>query len=269
MTRPKKPEAVFEVIFTGGGVYPEKIPIGKVSDALSAIRRLTAGEVVGDEDEGDDEGDGSIRLLQVNRKSSAVFQFVSGTQKLAVHRLKETGRILENPDDVGESEYILRPIKDLSSIAGALGCNVVLREAGKGGEVLARIGPESYARISHSILVSGNTQIAGKVERVGGATAMRCALRVSFQNKLLFCKIESDSVAKKLGNALYQRVVVHGAVRWLKNSMRIFSFTVQDVTETKTGSISDHLKALWEAGLQDWGKIEDPDTYLQEARGDE
>ena len=94
-------------------------------------------------------------------------------------------------------------------------------------------------------------------------------LRVSFQSRLLYCRVEADTVARKLGDALYQRVIVTGAARWLKNSMRIFSFTVQDVTRTKEGSIEDHLKAIWDAGLNDWEKIGNPDEFLQEVRGNE
>jgi hypothetical protein len=265
--RTKKPNPVFDVVFTGGGIYPEKIPIGKVADALSAIRRLAAGEVIGDEDDDEQEEDGSVHLLDVQRTASAVFRFVAPA--LTLPRLKETGRILNNPDDVGQSEYILRPVKDLSAIAASLGCTVLLRDANGGHEVLATIEPNSYAKISRSMLISGNTQITGSVQRVGGATAMRCALRVSFQSHLLYCRVESATVARKLGDALYQRVIASGKARWLKNSMRIFSFTVNDVSRTKEGTLTEHLQALWDAGLNDWDKLEDPDAQLQEIRGAE
>jgi hypothetical protein len=86
---------------------------------------------------------------------------------------------------------------------------------------------------------------------------------------LLYCKVETEPIARKLGEWLYQRVIVHGTARWLRNSMRIFSFTIKDVSVTKPGSIAEHLTALWEAGLSDWQRIENPDTYLQEIRGNE
>src|SRR5947208_1240617 len=97
MNRQKKPIAVFELVFTGG-VYPEKIPIGKVTDALSAVKRLAAGEVVSEEDEGEDESEGEVRLLDVTRTSSAVFRFVGLSPKTTLDRLKQTGQFLSNPD---------------------------------------------------------------------------------------------------------------------------------------------------------------------------
>lgn len=268
--RTTKPSAVFELVFTGGGIYPEKIPIGKVTDALSAVKRLAAGEVVGEEDEDDDEVDSSVRLLDVKRSASAVFGFVGPPPAVALHRLKEIGRVLQNPEEVGQqNEYILRPVKDLSSIAASLGCSILLREADKRHEVLARIEGNSYSKISRSLLISGSTTLSGTVQRVGGATEMKCALRVPFQSRLLFCKVDDEGVARRLGDSLYQRVTAYGIARWLRNSMRIFSFTIQDIAQTKQGSITEHLQALWEAGLNDWERVDDPDAQLQEIRGNE
>jgi hypothetical protein len=266
----KKPSPAFEAVFSGGGIYPEKIPIGKVADALSAIKRLAGGEVVGDDDEEEGEQDGSVRLLDVQRSASAVFRFVGLSPAAAIERLKETGRVLQNPEDVGEkTEYVLRPVKDLSAIAESLGCTILLRAAGNGRAVFARIESGSYAKLSKSLLITGSTNLTGTVKRVGGATAVRCALRVSFQSRLLHCSVETEDVARKLGDALYERVVVYGTARWFRASMRVFSFVIKDVTRPKAGSIADHLKALWTAGLNDWEKIEDPDAYLKDVRGNE
>jgi len=269
MANVKKPTAVFEAVFTGGGVYPEKIPIGKVVEALSAVKRLAAGVIVGDGDEDEDEGDTDVRLLDVKRTSSAVFRFVGLSPELTIHRLRETGKILQNPQADGESEYILRPVKDLSAIAQSLQCSIILRQSGNGHDALARIEANSFARISQSLLVSGNTSITGTVQRVGGATEVRCALRIPTQSRLLFCRVESKEVARKLGDALYQRVVAHGAARWLRHSMRLYSFKVQDIFRAAEGTISDHLQALWDAGMNDWSLQDDPDSLLQEIRGGE
>ena len=51
MAMPKKPNAVFEVYFQGKGLYPENIPLGPLTTALSAIRRLATGSEAADEEE--------------------------------------------------------------------------------------------------------------------------------------------------------------------------------------------------------------------------
>jgi len=264
-----KPKTILELVFHGSGIVPEKIPIGKVAGALSAVKRLASGEVVGEEDE--DEGEeivDPIRLIGLVR-GSAIFRFSAAAPGPAIERLRVAGKVLENPDEIGQSnEYVLRPVKDLSAIAKALDCSILLREPGDRKDSLMTIEPKSYERISKSLLLEGETSIAGCVMRVGGATYLRCGLRVSFQRRMLFCRIVSNEVARALGNLLYQDVVVRGRAKWWKSSMRIFSFEIHDTNQPKPGSILEGLDAVWNAGLKDWERRDDPDRYLQEIRGD-
>lgn len=264
-----KPPPVFELEFKGPGIYPWSIPISKVTGAISAIKRIVAGDILAEEDEDEDQpGDETITLLQVKR-GSAVYQFAAQPKSLAKQRFTATGNVLHNPEEVGQSEYVLRPIKDLSIIARVLECSILIKEPGKGSHVFAEVHGESYSELSKSLIMTGETSITGKVLRVGGATDVRCGLRVPFQSRMLFCKVDGHEVAKKLGDFLYQRVVVQGAAKWLKNSMRLFSFTIKDVYEPKSASIINSLDSIWEAGMKEWEKLEDPDAYFQEMHGED
>src|SRR5258708_23661963 len=189
MKKRKKPWAVFEVLFDGPQMLPETIPLGTLTQALSAIRRLATGtESQEDDDESSDteEAGGAIRLLDVVR-GSGVYRFVCPETDQAVDRLRLAGRALANPEEFGEKDYILNPIERLSITARRMGCRIILREANKEDGILATIEPESYERISDKLFITGDTSFMGTVERVGGATSMRCALRVAFQQRLLFC----------------------------------------------------------------------------------
>jgi hypothetical protein len=264
-----KPEPIFELIFKGSAIYPWSIPISKVMGALSAVRRLAAGEVLAEEDEEEEEeADKSITLLDV-KKGSAVFRFTGQSPTVAINRLREAGKILHNPETASQGEFILRPIKDLSAIARSLECSIVIKEPGKGSSVYAEVDEKSYEAISKSLLLSGETSIVGRVLRVGGATALRCGMRVPFQSRMLFCRVQDQELARKLGDCLYQHVVVAGSVRWLKGSMRVFSFTIREVHQPKSKSILESLDSIWQSGMSDWAKLDDPDGYLQEVRGTE
>jgi hypothetical protein len=129
---------------------------------------------------------------------------------------------------------------------------------------LARIEPGTYDRITTSLFIEGDTAITGKVERVGGATDIRCGLRVPFQSRMLFCGVAGTDVARKLGDKLYQIVAVRGTARWLKNSWRIVSFTIRDVYQPVSGSLPEAMDSLREAGGKGWDNIDDPEAYLQE-----
>ncbi len=271
----KKPPPVFEVHFEGEGLYPEAIPLRSLSEALRAIQRLVTGgdvaiedEEVEEEDAEGEDGDDSLRLLEVKR-GSAVYKVAGPSPAPTKRNLQIVGRVLEDPQNVeAEHDYMLSPIERLSAVARRLSCSISLREPSKKkdlGEVLARIGPVSYEAISQTMLVKGDTSFNGKVERVGGATGVRCSLRVPFQNRLLYCKVADSEIARLIGQHLYQDVEVFGAAHWLKNSWRIFSFTINGVQKQPVqGSIVGAMQALREAGGKAWDLIEDPEAYLEE-----
>ena len=147
-------------------------------------------------------------------------------------------------------------------------CRITLREPGRDGGVLASIEPDTYELISKSLLIQGDTSFVGKIQRVGGATEMKCALRVDFQQRLMFCKVASQEISREMGKRLYEEVVVHGTALWLRTSWRIFAFTVTSISQPKQGSLTQAFEALRKAGGDKWGQIADPEAYLQGVTGE-
>ena len=268
MAQPKQPDPVFELVFKGKGIYPEEIPLGTLTQAFSAIRRLAAGGESAEEEEEDGTADnGSIRLVKVKR-GSAVFQFFGPSAAAHLLHLRGAGTVLEAPEDLGDNDYVLRPIEQFSAAAKHLNCSVVVKEAGADGPTLATIEPGSYERIAGRLFLEGETSLTGQVERVGGATATRCALRqVSFQSRLLFCKVASEEVARRLGNYLYQEVAATGTARWLRNSWKVVGFTINSVYQPHPGSLAEAFQALRDAGGRGWDGVDDPKALLEEVSG--
>ena len=270
MKQQKKPLPVFELLFDARNIVPESIPLGMLTQALSAIRRLASGtqssEEEAEEEFSIEEASGSIRLLNMKR-GSAVYQFVCPKDDRAVGFLRGAGKVLENPEDIGDRDYILSPIDRLSAAARRLGCRIILREAGKEDGVLAKIESDSYDRLSEKLFIKGDTSFVGKVERVGGATSMRCALRVPFQQRLLYCSVESPEVSRQLGEHLYREVVVHGEARWIKHTWKLVSFKARSVTRLQKKRLSDAFQELRDAGGKDWDEIADPKQHLEEVCG--
>jgi len=278
--RPKKPPPLFEVLFDGPGIYPEKIPLRSLVTTLSAIQRLAAGSALIEEDEAEEdeaeedkerEQEESLRLLDVKR-GSAIFQISAPTTsdpKPALERLRLVGDFLENrEDDVENIDYALSPIKDLSATARRLNCTITLREPGRDKLILALFEPTSYESISKLLLVEGETSFVGTVQRVGGATGVRCGLRVGFQKRMLICRVPEKDVARTIGKRLYEDVVVHGTANWLKKSWKMISFTIKSVTQPAQGSILEAFDELREAGGKSWDAISDPAAFLKEVAGE-
>jgi len=264
----KKPPAVFEVVFTGKGVYPEAIPLGALSRILSAVHTLATGSEPMEEGEEVSVGESKldIQLLDVKR-GSAVLRFSGKSPSYVIKNLRDVGAAIRQPERAGENIRILNPLEELSSIARRLGCTILVRETNSGNDdVLAVIEPDSFETISTSIFIHGDTSLTGLVERVGGATVIKCGLRVSFQPRMLICRVVNKEVARTLGERVYQEVVVHGTARWIRNTWRLYGFEIKNVEPFLPGSVDDAMKALRNAGGAGWDNIPDPQAYLGNAR---
>jgi hypothetical protein len=262
----KKPEPVLEMLFEGPGVLPEAIPLGSLSQALSAVQRLASGKSAAEEEEDENEADDSLRLFEV-RRGSAVFRITGPSPEAPLANIQIAGRVMRHPEEAGDSDYVIGPIENLSRIARNLKCEITLRKPGQARGVLMKVDGASYGRIAGTILVTGETSFAGKVERVGGATENRCALRVSFQPRMVYCSVDNIELARKLGENLYQNVVVQGTATWVRGSWKILSFAVSSMYQPKKRSIRESFQALHEAGGKGWDKIDDPDTFIEEVSG--
>ena len=256
------------MVFRAPGLAPEAIPIGQLARVLRALQRLAAGQEGdgADEDELEKAADRSPLGLMGVKRGSAVFQFAAAQPETAIGRFRQTGAVLADPEQIGENEFILHPVEELSAVARSLECSIVLRTPDD--EELAELTAESYRTISDHLMIEGETAISGVVARVGGATANRCALRVSWQPRLLYCDVASAVVARRLGQFLYESVVVQGAARWLKPSWRVVGFTIADVQRPQMGPVSEAMRALRGAGGNAWDHIDDPAAFLAEVTGE-
>src|SRR5262249_34051251 len=131
----RKPLPFFDAVFSGANLTPESIPINTVSRILSAINRLASGVDDADEEEDQDEAEedsSQVRLLDIKR-GSAVFRFTAQQPAQTLTRLKIVGDVLDNPDELGNNTYVLKPLEYLSSVAISLKCSITLRKSNNEG----------------------------------------------------------------------------------------------------------------------------------------
>ena len=251
--------AALEVKFEGGDVSPDKILVPDLASVIRAVQRLAAGQIPDDsaplpENE-------KLRLVSV-RRGSARYALAGPSRTVAGANLRILGEVIDHPDQIGENDYLLYPVHDLSRAASKLECKISIREPSPGGRVLARIDADTYSNLSKSVLVYGKTEFGGKVERVGGATKSRCGLRVAFQKRMLICGVPESAVARTLGENLYKRVVVSGEAAWIRTTWRVYAFRVESVRPLKEESLFDKIRAIRQAGGSDWDRIKDVRAYL-------
>jgi len=267
MVSKKKAAPTFRVHFVAPDLVPEQIPLRAVSDALSAVQDLASGrdpfEIAHVPPEK------NIRLVDV-RRGSAVYSCVSRAPDEARANLAHVGVLLSSTDEQQMEEdglvAALRPIESLSQVARSMRCRIEVTLAGQQESPLFVVGEDAFQRISSRLLLRGDTTVIGRVERVGGATGMRCLLRVPGRHRMLYCDVESKDLVRRLGQHLYEQIAARGTATWIHRSWRIYQFTITDFTQPQLGDPTEAIEELRSAGLKAWDEIADPEAFMRELR---
>jgi len=263
----KKPLATFEVKLVGPDVLPERIPLRVVSDALSAVQDIASGRDSFEEQHVSPEK--SINLLDVGR-GSATYRCVARAPEDAITNLTKFGSLLSSltqKQNNGDGLVAaLRPIETLSEIARSVGGRVQVTITGDTRTPAFSVEQNDYRRISENLFVTGETTIVGTVERAGGATEMRCLLRVPGRRRILYCDVKDQALARRLGQHLYEEIAATGTATWIHRTWRIHAFTINDFTQPRLGDVSEAIEDLRGAGLAAWDEVDNPEQYLRELR---
>lgn len=240
-----------------------------MNDALSAIQDIAGGRNPFEEPKVPFER--GIGLIDVKR-GSAVYSCLSRSPDVALNNLDRIGSILSESnlriakEDEADLANSLPSIRSLSQIAKSVGCKVVVTAIGRKRLPLVVVDETDYARLSDRMLVKGETTIVGKVVRAGGATEMRCLLRVPGRRRILYCNVKGKELVRRLGQRLYETIAATGTAVWMHRSWWIHEFTISDFSVPQLGETTNVIEELREAGLSAWDSVDDPSQYIQELR---
>lgn len=259
--------ATFDVRLAAPGLVPERIPLRAVSDVLSAVQDLASGRDPFEQQQVPPEK--GIGLIHV-RRGSAVYSCLSHAPDEALANLTRVGELLSvaHHDRANGDSLVtaLRPIQSLSEVAKSIGCRVEVTTKAGGRQPLFVVGEDDFRRISSGLFVTGETTVVGRIERVGGATGMRCLLRVPGRRRILYCDVRSRDLVRRLGQHLYEQIAATGTARWIHRFWKLYEFTINDFTQPCLGDVVHAIEELRRAGLSAWDQIDDPEEYIRELR---
>lgn len=281
----RKPDPNFVVRLVGVDLEPWIVPMRTLTRVLDAVQRLVDQReedespamfgaaiepIAAKPKEGSKEETRVLHLLGVI-KGSAAYPISVPKERTALQIFRETGRGITSPYDAPWSQATLSSLRDLSDVARSLGGRIEIRrpgdKSGKFGDVLATIGPSTYASVLGGAYIYGHTSVYATIERVGGATEMHCGIRVPEQpRKMVICRIINQELARQLGQHLYSGVTLMGEAAWLRHSMELRNLEIHGFEPPTTGSITEGLREIYEAGGNAWDRIKNPDRYLAEVR---
>jgi hypothetical protein len=272
-----KPNPDFLIRLVGRDMKPWRVPLRVLNRILGAVQRLVdQRDDLVDIDECDEPVEQLVqesRTLQlIGIKSlSAGYAVKSENRKVTLSVLTETGRGIDAPDKASWRPSSISSVEELSQTARQLGCVIEFREIEKGkplGPIIAMIRPETASEVTRRAFRTGRTSVVGRLERVGGATAMRCGIHVQGRPKMLFCDVASTDLVRELGKLLYTDVVLTGEAVWYRSTGQLKSLNVSYFNPAKTESFAEVAKLIRAAaGGNAWDAIADPAAYIREMRG--
>lgn len=248
------------------------MPMRVLARTLQAAERMIDGR---DLEEGaseiSDPAAVNLNLLDV-KKGSARYPVAAARRDYAIASLAATGEGIRAPLSHEWSEGSLGAIEELSQIARSFGYSIEFRAIGPAKQwldwdVLARIGPATYAEIAVGAFVRGDSSAVGRVERVGGATQMRCSVRLQARpDRLVYCSVDSPELVRKLGACVYQDVTLTGNFTWLRPSWRVRHIDIRSVVPLNPDQRAASLEKLRQLASKSWGSIKDPTAFVAELR---
>lgn len=269
-----KPPPNFIIRLDGAGIKPWLVPTRTLSRILSAVQRLVEqrDDLVDVEEPSTFEADTETRTLQLIliKNCSAGYALSSRNSEGTIAIIRETGRAVADPDHAHWHPSTISSLDELSQIARQLGCVVEFREmrGGRGlGPVLAVIRSDTFSEVQRRAFVRGHTSVYGRLERVGGASAMKCGIHVHGRSKMLFCEVASSDLVRELGKHIYTDVVLSGQATWYTFNKQLKSLKVTSFSPAKTAPLAEVAKRIREAGGSAWDEVADPDAYIREMRG--
>lgn len=258
----------FTIRLAGKGISPTRVSVRQLSEILSAVQTLAnqSGETL--EDAGDAISDGNepefLSLIGV-KSGSAVFPIVASRPQIVndLQRIGEFIRTVEDPTHTW-SFRALAPSRQLSQIAGCLKCSISLCRPDN--TVLAEFDGETYDRLAKKLLVKGFTKINANIQRVGGVTEMKCAVRLANRKPLLYCSVANDRVSRQLGQSLYHDMVLSGEATWVQGTWEIYRFVIHECVERVDVPLLESIDAIYNAGGRGWESISNVQAALRDLR---
>lgn len=253
-----QPVSEFKIRFTGGTASLRSVSIRHLSEALKSVQRLLS--------DSDDAEGVSLHLIGVRNQSAAYRIVTPGHQLFLEDRLRQFGKIIDGAQEISEWIDPLEPLRILSRLARRYGCSIEIRGSGR-DNVLAKIEGDTFTRLHENSIVTGDTAIYARIERLGGKDESHCAVRVPAQpTRQLWCRVGSRELVTELAHYLFQGVLLHGKAEWYRQSGYIRQFHVSSFEPPKRGSIAEALREAHEAGGYGWDSVEDVAGKIAEIR---
>jgi hypothetical protein len=206
----------------GDGVKPGLIRSKEIAEILESVEEMAVSEALSKNPELHRD-DIIVGVFAIDDASIGL-RFKTTFAAAVVSAFVSAAEAIEREDFDYLSPQSLNSLKVLSNFSKRHSCDAII---GSGTtEELAVISPNTV--IPPPSYIVGQTEILGKVIRVGGKTPK--AMLELTDGSSLYCEVPED-IAKQLGHQLYSLAKFEGFAKWESKTLELEEFKIHNVKE--------------------------------------
>jgi len=207
-------------------------------------------------------GKSDLQLMNVRRKSAGYIMSTRNVS-LVMEQLQKTGNALLEPENYLDARMI-RQFDRLLKIASSLRCKIEVKSLLSDWSWV--FTGKNWQSIRSRTVITDQATVYGNLKRVGGASRRNCSIRIPDGRSLVYAKIESEQLARKLGKYLYTDVSVRGTGTFFVRDWSMVSMSISDFTPRTKNSFNELYQSMRKATGGGWDNIADPDEFLKGLR---
>lgn len=253
-------EPVFKITLRGG-VSPETLRAGELAELLRIVEDAILGIA---EQEGDVDADDLYISLQRINRGSAKLLFTANMPTLAWSAYFTLSTALATANIASIPRPAISAVQRMGHFATDHRIGIRFHRDLRSAAALAEIRPQSVGGLMALSMVSSETTLYGRLERVGGANPI-ARLRVS-EDRVVSCQM-SKALAKRIAPRLYEIVGLEGQAQYDMKNWSLVSFKATGILPYSETSIQDAVGALRNAAPDAWQGVDDVVGAVRELRG--
>jgi hypothetical protein len=246
---------------TGQEVAPGHLRSKEIAEIITAVEDLIAAVTV--QHHKDLELD-QIRIgLSSMASGSMTLTFDPNLEPLTVPAAQEIGLAIAENQVQRLPHMAYKPLGILQAFARRHDGTVEFGTLNGSVQLLGILDEQTV--IPTPILLTGDTELYGRVTRVGGATDPTVQFRVIGTDELIYCKA-SEEIACEVAVRLYKQVGLRGTASWDFFTRKMESFTIEEILPFEEVSAVEAFAELREVLGPYADSIEDVDEYATHLR---
>jgi hypothetical protein len=255
-------ETLLQIRFAGGGILPENVRAGEMAEILIAVEDMVSGLVIKEHPKLTK--DNLLVGLVSIEKGSLNLQFSSQIPEVTLPAFKQLTKSIKTQDFSSLPGTTLRSLAGFSDFIRKKNCEAEFISNNGRAKVLATLTPDII--ISSPDYLKGDSVIYGRVIRVGGREPK--AMIETAEGVTVYCEIESEDLARVVGDRLYTWASLKGKAKWDSQSLRLEEFKIVEVSDYG-GSVSRAFEELSLIAGKYFLNILDVEGYVSSLRGED